>query len=99
MKHDSPVSLEAHVNELLQTIAPTLGLHGGSLELVSISEEGVVAIRFAGACIGCAAATYTLDFGIKRYLMLQDARIHDVIAVNDEPITHAAPTIPLPFHA
>ena len=90
-------SLWKKVSTIIKQVQPVLGLHGGSLELVAISPENVVSIRFKGACIGCAAADLTLEYGLKEMLMMQVEEITDVIAVNDEPVTHEAPSIPLPY--
>jgi Fe/S biogenesis protein NfuA len=83
--------------ELLAQANPVLGLHGGGIELVDLSEDKVAYVRFQGACDGCAAATMTLDYGIREMLLLQVDGLEDVRSVNDETITHAAPTTPLNF--
>ena len=84
--------LAERVEQILAEAKPLLGLHGGSIELVRITPERVVELRFQGACIGCAAADYTLEYGLKELLMMQEEAIEDVVAVNTEPITHNAPT-------
>ena len=71
-----------------------LGMHGGSIELVKISSDNIVSLRFKGACVGCMAAEYTLEYGLKEMLMMEIEEIEDVIAVNDEPLTHLPPTKP-----
>jgi Fe-S cluster biogenesis protein NfuA len=90
-------TLHARVTELLAQVQPVLGLHGGALELVGITPDNVVEIRFKGACVGCAAADITLEYGLKEMLMIKCEEITDVVAVNDEPVTHAAPQIPLNY--
>ncbi|CAN5123097.1 hypothetical protein BH11PAT4_BH11PAT4_0500 [soil metagenome] len=84
-------SLTGRINALITQIQPALGLHGGSIELVNITPENVVELRFKGACVGCAAADLTLEYGLKEMLMMQIEEIEDVVAVNTEPVTHAAP--------
>jgi Fe-S cluster biogenesis protein NfuA len=83
--------LEKKVQKVLDDVQPMLGLHGGSIELVNITPERVVELRFNGACVGCAAADYTLEHGLKEMLMLQIDEVEDVVAVNTEPVTHLAP--------
>ena len=90
-------SLHSRVETLLDEVAPMLGMHGGSIELVEITPDRVVKLRFKGACVGCMAADYTLEYGLKEMFMLQIEEVEDVIAVNDEPATHMPPAIPLPF--
>ncbi len=43
-----------------EEIAPMLAMHGGSVELVGVTDEGVVRVRLAGACAGCPGARATL---------------------------------------
>ena len=85
--------LSARVEQALAEVQPSLGLHGGSIELVKIDETRVAHLRFLGACIGCAAATYTLEYGVKEFLLMRLEDLEDVVAVNEEPVTHAAPTL------
>jgi Fe-S cluster biogenesis protein NfuA len=91
----STPALEHRVKKVIADVQPMLGLHGGSIELVNITPDRVVELRFNGACVGCAAADYTLEYGLKEMLMIQIEEIEDVVAVNDEPVTHEAPAIPL----
>jgi Fe-S cluster biogenesis protein NfuA len=90
-------SLRKKIEAVIKQVQPVLGLHGGSIELVDITADNVVSIRFQGACVGCAAADLTLEYGLKEMLMMQVEEITDVIAVNTEPVTHQAPPIPLPY--
>jgi len=41
---------------------------GGSIELVSIDETGIVKVRLSGACSKCSASSITLHGGIERIL-------------------------------
>jgi Fe-S cluster biogenesis protein NfuA len=91
----SAASLSKKVQTVLADVQPMLGMHGGSIELVKITPEGAVHLRFKGACVGCMAADYTLEYGLKELLMLQVEEVTDVVAVNDEPATHLPPQTPL----
>ena len=81
------------VAKIIKDVQPALGLHGGSIELVNITPDRVVELRFKGACVGCAAADMTLEYGLKEMLMIQVDEIEDVVAVNTEPVTHDAPAV------
>jgi Fe-S cluster biogenesis protein NfuA len=89
-------TLNEKVTDVLKEIQPMLGMHGGSIELVTITTDNVVHLRFKGACVGCMAADYTLEYGLKELLMVKIEEIEDVIAVNDEPLTHLPPK-PIPY--
>ncbi|MGD2143692.1 MAG: NifU family protein [Anaerolineae bacterium] len=75
------VALNDKVEKALDTIRPNLRADGGDVELVGISEEGVVSVRLTGACGGCPMSTMTLKMGIERALRAQIAEVTAVTAV------------------
>lgn len=93
-----PNKLVEKVEAAIAEVAPVLGLHGGSIELVEVTAENVARIRFLGACVGCSAAELTLEYGLKEFLLVKVEELEDIEAVNTEPITHDAPSFPLPIH-
>lgn len=54
---------------------------GGDLELVNVSDDGVVTIKLHGSCVGCQSSTTTLRNGIERYLRNKIPQITRVVAV------------------
>ena len=61
----------AQIQEIIETrINPALSEHMGGLEFRSY-RDGVLAVRFTGACRGCYAADDTLD-GIVRQTFAQE---------------------------
>jgi Fe-S cluster biogenesis protein NfuA len=67
-KKMSEKTLREQVDETLQGIRPYLRGDGGDVELVDVSDEGVVSVRLVGACHGCPGAIMTLRMGIERIL-------------------------------
>lgn len=61
-------TLRDRVEQVLNLIRPAVQSDGGDLELVEVTEEGVVRVRFHGACVGCPSSTLTLQSGIERNL-------------------------------
>jgi len=53
------------VNEALQQLRPFLEADGGDMELVEITEEGVVRIQLLGACKDCSMSVMTLKAGLE----------------------------------
>lgn len=82
--------LAEKIDAVLSEVSPMLGLHGGSVELVDVTD-GVAHLRFLGACVGCMAAEYTLEYGLKELLLMQIEELEDVVAVNTEAKTHLPP--------
>lgn len=66
------------VEEVLEEIRPALRADGGNVELLEVSEEGIVKLEMVGACAGCPMATLTLKAGIERILF---ERIPDIAGV------------------
>ncbi len=58
----------AKVERLLGLIRPAIQDDGGDVELVSVTDDGLVRIRLHGACVGCPSAHMTLHHGIERTL-------------------------------
>jgi Fe-S cluster biogenesis protein NfuA len=56
------------IKKVLDTIRPALQADGGDLELVEVTEEGVVKVKLVGACGHCPMSTMTLKMGIERRL-------------------------------
>jgi Fe-S cluster biogenesis protein NfuA len=60
--------LQLKVEKVLGEVRPYLEAHGGDVELVSVSEDGVVEVRLQGACQGCPMSEMTLKMGIEQVL-------------------------------
>jgi Fe-S cluster biogenesis protein NfuA len=69
--------VEAVINE----IRPFLQADGGDIELVDVSEDGVVQVRLQGACAGCPGAQMTLKMGVERKLKESIPEVKEVVAV------------------
>ena len=74
-------TLSTKVTDALETIRPYLKADGGDVELVKVSEEGIVEVRLTGACVGCPMSQMTLRAGIERALMREVPGIRRVEAV------------------
>ena len=61
-------TLKERVHTALNDVRPSLQADGGDVELVEVSEEGVVKVRLKGACGGCPMAKMTLSQGIEKHL-------------------------------
>lgn len=58
------------IEEVLSGIRPALHADGGDVELIGFDEDdGIVELRFMGACCSCPISTLTLKHGIERRLM------------------------------
>jgi Fe-S cluster biogenesis protein NfuA len=74
--------LVARVSEVLELIRPAVQQDGGDIELVQVTADGTVRIRFLGACVGCPSSEITLREGIARNLRERVPEVTEVVAIN-----------------
>ena len=72
--------MRAEVESVIQQLRPMVQSDGGDLELVNVTDEGVVTIRLHGSCSGCSSSTTTLRNGIERYLRYKLPQVTQVHA-------------------
>jgi Fe-S cluster biogenesis protein NfuA len=58
--------MKERVEQSLERIRPALQADGGDVELVEVTEDGVVKVRLMGACRGCPMSQLTLANGVER---------------------------------
>lgn len=66
------------VAEVLDAIRPSLQADGGDIELVEVTDDGIVKVQLQGACKGCPMSQITLSQGVER--VLKD-RVEGVVSV------------------
>jgi Fe-S cluster biogenesis protein NfuA len=72
------------IEAALKDIRPMLQADGGDVELVDVTDDGVVKVKMTGACSGCPMAQMTLSQGIER--RLREA-VPELKAVEAVPLT------------
>ncbi|WP_420535562.1 NifU family protein [Alkalihalobacillus pseudalcaliphilus] len=68
-KMSASVETIDQVKEVLDKLRPFLLRDGGDVELVDVTDEGIVQVRLLGACGSCPSSTITLKAGIERALL------------------------------
>lgn len=69
------------VQKALDLVRPALQADGGDVELVEVSEDGVVKVKLKGACGSCPMSTMTLKMGIERTLKDKVPGVTEVVQV------------------
>ena len=75
-------SLMERLEASLAKVRPSLQADGGGVELVEVTDDGIVKVRLQGACRGCPMARMTLAMGIGRVLREEVPEVSDVQAVD-----------------
>jgi len=73
--------MKEKVEEVLGTIRPHLQADGGDIELVEVTDDGIVKVRLKGACHGCPGAIMTLKMGVERILREKIPEVKEVVSV------------------
>lgn len=75
---EDPMTLKERVEEALNLIRPALQADGGDVELVDVTDDGVVKVALQGACRGCPMSQLTLANGVERVVKEQVPEIQRV---------------------
>jgi Fe-S cluster biogenesis protein NfuA/nitrite reductase/ring-hydroxylating ferredoxin subunit len=60
-----PYDIITRVENALESVRPYLGSHGGDVELLDVSDAGVVRLRLLGSCDGCPSSSVTLTLAVE----------------------------------
>ncbi len=73
--------LKEKVQAALEQVRPNLQRDGGDVELVDVTEDGIVKVRLTGRCHGCPMSQMTLKMGIERFLKMNVPEVKTVESV------------------
>jgi Fe-S cluster biogenesis protein NfuA len=73
--------LNEKILRAIQDVRPSLQADGGDIELVSVSDDGIVSVRLTGACGSCPMSTMTLKMGVENYLKKIIPEVKEVVQV------------------
>ena len=73
--------MESEIKRALESVRPFLQADNGDIELVNISDDGIVKVRFLGECKECPLSVMTLRAGVERSLMNQVPGVRRIEAV------------------
>ncbi|MDR2861835.1 MAG: NifU family protein [Syntrophobacterales bacterium] len=74
--------MKAEIQKALDLVRPSLQADGGDVELVDVSDDGIVKVRLTGACHGCPMSQMTLKMGIEKFLKKQVPSVKEVVAAD-----------------
>jgi Fe-S cluster biogenesis protein NfuA len=73
--------MKEQVQAALELVRPALQADGGDVELVDVTDDGVVSVKLKGACGSCPMSTMTLKMGIERTLKDKVPGVKSVVQV------------------
>ena len=75
-------ALFQQVNEALDTIRPHLATDGGDVEIVEITDDMIVKVKWLGNCENCFMSAMTMKAGIEQAIIGKVPGIKGVEAIN-----------------
>ena len=75
-------ALIERIEAALNTVRPYLAVDGGNIEVVDITEEMVVQVKWLGNCKSCSMSAMTMRAGIEAAIIGKVPEIAGVEAVN-----------------
>jgi Fe-S cluster biogenesis protein NfuA len=82
MSDSKKKELMQRVDKALDDVRPHLAVDGGNVELVDVTDEMIVKIKWLGACEGCSMTTMTMRAGIEQAIIGKMPEITGVEAIN-----------------
>jgi Fe-S cluster biogenesis protein NfuA len=70
------------VNDSLNDIRPFLKVDGGNVEVVDVTDDNIVHVRWMGNCETCSMSAMTMKAGIEQAIRNKMPEIRGVIAIN-----------------
>lgn len=67
----------------IDQLRPFLHDDGGDMELVDITDDGIVRVKLLGACSSCSMSVMTLKAGLEEALLKITPQIKGVVSVDD----------------
>ena len=78
--------LISKIESALDDIRPHLAVDGGNVEIVEVTDDNVLKIKWLGNCEGCNMSTMTMKAGIEQAVKNKVPEIVSIEAVNGVPI-------------
>lgn len=70
------------INKALEEVRPHLAVDGGNVEVVDITEDWQVKVKWTGNCEFCEMSAMTLRAGVEQTLKQKFPQVNSVVAVN-----------------
>jgi len=65
---ETRAGLERQVDSVLDEMRPYIHSHGGEVNVLEVTEEGIARLQMVGSCNGCPMSMLTMRLGIERLL-------------------------------
>ncbi len=82
MAPDAKKELIEKIDAALDSIRPHLAADGGNVEVVDVSDDMIVSIKWLGNCSSCFMSAMTMKAGIEETLKSKVPEVQGVVPIN-----------------
>ncbi|MDR2811952.1 MAG: NifU family protein [Endomicrobium sp.] len=75
------MTLNEKVEKALESVRPHLQADGGNVELIDVSDDGIVKVKLTGACGSCPMSVMTLQYGVTSAIKEAVPEVKEIQAV------------------
>lgn len=75
------MELRERVEKALDKVRVMLNADGGDVQLIDVSDDGIVKVKLTGACGCCPMAAMTLKRGVERIVKEQVPEVKEIVSV------------------
>ena len=76
------MSLVEKADKVLDEIRPHLAADGGNVEVIEVTQDNILVIKWLGNCTNCNMSSMTMKAGIEVTIKAQMPEIKSVRAIN-----------------
>lgn len=70
------------VDRALDDVRPHLAVDNGNVEVVEVTDDMIVKVKWLGACVGCSMSHMTMKAGLEQAIKHRLPQIKGVEAIN-----------------
>jgi len=74
--------LIAQVDAALDDVRPHLAVDNGNVEVVDVTDDLTVKVKWLGSCVGCSMSHMTMKAGLEQAIKNRLPQITGVVAIN-----------------
>ncbi len=76
-------ALFLQIEEALNEVRPFLEVDGGNIELIDVTDDWTVQVKWMGNCQSCSMSSMTMKAGVEQAIKSKIPQVQSVIALND----------------
>ena len=82
MSENEKAQLLNEIDIQLNEIRPHLKVDGGDIEIVDLTDDLKVKVKWLGNCVNCSMSSMTMKAGVEQCIKSKFPQINSVVAVN-----------------